>query len=47
MISDFKTLSENSRIWIYQSNRSLTQKEKENEIHVMDIAELIAQTQEL
>ena len=30
MISDFKTLSENSRIWIYQSNRSLTQKEKES-----------------
>ena len=30
MISDFKTLSENSRIWIYQSNRSLTQQEKES-----------------
>jgi chemotaxis regulatin CheY-phosphate phosphatase CheZ len=30
MISDFKTLSENSRIWIYQSNRSLTQLEKES-----------------
>ncbi|MFL2621833.1 MAG: ABC transporter ATPase [Flavobacteriaceae bacterium] len=30
MMSDFKTLSENSRIWIYQSNRSLTQQEKES-----------------
>ena len=30
MISDFKTLSENSRIWIYQSNRSLTHQEKES-----------------
>lgn len=30
MISNFKTLSENSRIWIYQSNRSLTQQEKES-----------------
>jgi chemotaxis regulatin CheY-phosphate phosphatase CheZ len=30
MVSDFKTLSENSRIWIYQSNRSLTQQEKES-----------------
>lgn len=30
MINDFKTLSENSRIWIYQSNRSLTQQEKES-----------------
>ena len=30
MISDFKTLSENSRIWIYQSNRSLTEQEKES-----------------
>ena len=30
MMSDFKTLSENSRIWIYQSNRSLTQHEKES-----------------
>ena len=30
MIIDFKTLSENSRIWIYQSNRSLTQQEKES-----------------
>lgn len=29
-MSDFKTLSENSRIWIYQSNRSLTQQEKES-----------------
>ena len=27
MISDFKL--ENSRIWIYQSNRSLTEQEKE------------------
>lgn len=30
MVSDFKTLSKNSRIWIYQSNRSLTQQEKES-----------------
>ena len=30
MMSDFKTPSENSRIWIYQSNRSLTQQEKES-----------------
>ena len=30
MMSNFKTLSENSRIWIYQSNRSLTQQEKES-----------------
>lgn len=30
MMSDFKTLSENSRIWIYQSNRSLTEQEKES-----------------
>lgn len=30
MMSDFKTLSESSRIWIYQSNRSLTQQEKES-----------------
>ncbi len=30
MMCDFKTLSENSRIWIYQSNRSLTQQEKES-----------------